>query len=416
MNYKSLVVFSGLTLAGFASTAQVTAQQGIWRGTFSLSGGQEAPFNFELKDQTVFLLNGKERFELKGVSQRNDSLFVPIDVYDALLVAKLETNKTLSGVFRRLGASSADPGIPFKAEAGSRYRFFEQPTAASVSLHGKWDVSIGKGPNGGNKTVGVFDQSGSKLTGTFLTTTGDYRFFEGSVKGEEFFLSAFSGSNPSLIKGKISGNELTAELISFRGSQPITGTRNEKAALPDAYTLTKIKEGIPFDFSFPDAFTGKPVSLKDPKYRGKAVIVTILGSWCPNCLDESSFLAPWYKANRQRGVEIIGLAFERKNDPVFAKTRLEALKKRVGIEYDLLFAGIADKKFASSVLPALSEVLSFPTTIYINRKGEVTKIHTGYNGPATGQYYEEFVKEFNADVDQLLKESTAKSTVSQSGK
>ncbi len=187
-----------------------------------------------------------------------------------------------------------------------------------------------------------------------------------------------------------------------RGSQPVEGTRNEQAALPDAYTLTKVKEGVPFEFTFPDAFTGKPVSLKDPKYQGKAVVVTILGSWCPNCLDEASFLAPWYRANRQRGVEIIGLAFERKNDPAFAKTRLEALKKRFGVDYDILFAGIADKKFASSVLPALSEVLSFPTTIYINRKGEVTKIHTGYTGPATGQYYEEFVKEFNRDIDELL--------------
>ena len=248
----------------------------------------------------------------------------------------------------------------------------------------------------------MFEQHGSKLTGTFLTTTGDLRYFEGSVKGDEFFLSAFSGSNPSLIKGKVSGNTLTAEIINARGSQPVEGTRNEQAALPDAYTLTKVKEGVPFDFTFPDAFTGKPVSLKDPKYQGKAVVVTILGSWCPNCLDETSFLAPWYRANRDRGVEIIGLAFERKNDPAFAKTRLEALKKRFGVDYDILFAGIADKKFASSVLPALSEVLSFPTTIYINRKGEVTKIHTGYTGPATGQYYEAFVKEFNEDIDELL--------------
>lgn len=153
---------------------------------------------------------------------------------------------------------------------------------------------------------------------------------------------------------------------------------------------------------FPDAFTGQAVSLNDAKYKGKSVIVTILGSWCPNCIDEASFLAPWYKANRKRGVEIIGLSFERKNDPVFAKSRIEALKKRFDIDYDLLFAGLADKKYASSVLPALSEVFSFPTTIFIDKTGKVSKIHTGYSGPATGKFYEEFVKEFNRDVDGLL--------------
>ena len=118
----------------------------------------------------------------------------------------------------------------------------------------------------------------------------------------------------------------------------------------------------------------------------------------------------------KRQVEIIGLSFERKNDPAFAKTRLEALKNRFGIEYDLLFAGVADKKYASSVLPELSEVLSFPTTIYIDRSGKVTKIHTGYTGSATGAYYEEFVKEFNADMNQLLATEAPKSTAAAGGK
>ena len=387
------------------SNAQTQPNQGLWRGVFTLSNNQESPFNFELKGKNVYLLNGSERFELKGFTQKNDSLFIPIEVYDAVLVAKIENSNTLNGAFKRNGAS--DAGISFKAEHGKKYRFFESLPTANVSLKGKWDVIIGNA-NGGTKTVGVFEQVGSKLTGTFLSTTGDYRFFEGSVKGDEFFLSAFSGSNPSLVKGKISGDNLTGEFISFRGKQTITGTRNSEAALPDAYQITKIKEGTKFEFTFPHAFTGKPVSLNDPKYKGKAVVVTILGSWCPNCLDEASFLAPWYKANRSRGVEIIGLSFERKNDPAFAKTRIEAFKNRFGIEYDLLFAGLADKKYASSVLPALSEVFSFPTTIFVDKTGKVTKVHTGYTGPATGKYYEEFVKEFNADVNELLEKPSAK--------
>ncbi|KAA9349602.1 TlpA family protein disulfide reductase [Larkinella humicola] len=412
MKRMSILAVAGMLLAGFVTRADTRPQDGFWRGTFTVADGQESPFNFELKGRNAWLLNGSERFEITGVHQKGDSLFFPVAIYDAVLAAKIETNQTLTGVFKRLGTTTPVADIPFRAEWGKRYRFVEKPAAATASLQGNWDVTIGKG----SKVVGVFEQSGSKLTGTFLSTTGDYRYFEGSVQGNAFALSTFSGSSPTLIKGTIEGNELTAEFIGARGAQPIKGLRNDQAALPDAYTLTKSKEGVPFDFTFPDAFTGKPVSLKDPKYKGKVVIVTILGSWCPNCIDETGFLAPWYKANKDRGIEIIGLAFERKNDPAFAKTRLETLKKRFGVEYDILFSGLADKKYASAALPALSEVLSFPTTIYVNRQGEIAKIHTGYSGPATGKYYDEFVKEFNTDVDQLLKETSQKTVTRQSGK
>ncbi|WP_158552628.1 TlpA disulfide reductase family protein [Spirosoma telluris] len=213
-----------------------------------------------------------------------------------------------------------------------------------------------------------------------------------------------------MFKGKVSGNELKGEQVSARSVNPIAGTRNAQAVLPDAYSLTTMKKGVPFAFTFPDAFTGKPVSLNDPKYRDKVVIVTIMGSWCHNCMDEAALLSPWYEANKKRGVEIIGLAFEYKNDPAFAKARLETVKKRYQIGYDILFAGIVDAKHPSEALPALSEVSVYPTTIFVRRNGEVAKVHTGYSGPATGQYYEEFVKEFTTEMDQLINESVSGET------
>ncbi|HLO45736.1 MAG TPA: TlpA disulfide reductase family protein [Leadbetterella sp.] len=394
---KKTLVFLMVLGSLIQTIAQTKLQRGLWRGTFSIFAGNESPFNLEITDKDVFLLNASERFELKNYQVKGDSIFIPIDIFDAVLKAKIVTNSSITGVLKKY--NSTTPDVPFKAVAGKKYRFFEEPTEANVSLQGNWDFLIG---TSGNKTVGVFNQTGSKLTGTILSTTGDYRFFEGSVKGNEFFLSAFSGSSPSLIKGSINGDELIAEIIGLRGSQTVKGTRNAKAALPNAYTLTNLKEGAEFNFSFPDAFTGKIVTLKDEKYKGKAVIVTILGSWCPNCLDEALFLSPWYKANKARGIEIIGLSYERKNDPVFAKTRLEALKTRFDINYDILFCGLADKNNVAESLPALSNFLSFPTTIYIDKNGKVRKIHTGYSGPATGKYYEEFVKEFNEEVNNLL--------------
>jgi len=252
--------------------------------------------------------------------------------------------------------------------------------------------------------VGVFEQKGSRVTGTVLTVTGDYRYLDGQVTGNEFRLSSFSGSAPVVLQGKInSDGTLTGEFRYIRGAFPLTGKKNDNAKLPDLYSLTYLKPGYKkLDFTFPD-LNGKAVSLADAKYKDKVVIVTILDSWCPNCIDETAFLAPWYKANKGRGVEIIGLAFERKNDPNFVKTALTRLINRYDVQYDILFAGVADKKVASDALPALNKVLAFPTTLILDRQGNVDQIHTGYTGPATGKYYDEYVAEFNQTIDKLLR-------------
>ncbi|QMW03273.1 TlpA disulfide reductase family protein [Spirosoma foliorum] len=406
MTLKKLVLALGCLLAGFSSEAQTKPKDGFWRGVFTMAGGLQAPFNFELKGKSAYLINGTERFELPGVHQQGDSLFIPVDVYNRLLAAKIENDGTLVGTFNYLGTSTPVKPIPFRAEYGKKYRFVEHPAPASVSLQGKWDVVI----NDKTKLIGVFEQRANRLTGTFLSTGGDLRYYEGVVQADSFALSAFDGSSPQLFKGKVSGNQLIGEQASARAVQPITGTRNAQAALPDAYSLTTMKKGVPFAFTFPDAFTGKPVSLNDPKYKDKVVIVTIMGSWCHNCMDEAALLSPWYEANKKRGVEIIGLAFEYKNDPAFAKARLEPMKKRYQIGYDILFAGLLDGKHPSEALPALSEVAVFPTTIFVRRNGEVAKVHTGYSGPATGQYYEEFVKEFNTEMDHLINETPSGET------
>jgi Peroxiredoxin len=144
------------------------------------------------------------------------------------------------------------------------------------------------------------------------------------------------------------------------------------------------------------------VSLTDDKYRGKVVVVSILGSWCPNCLDEMSFLSPWYKANKERGVEVVGLAFERKTEPAYVQKVLSNLINKHQTTYDILVAGkIGDDK---KVLPEIDGLKSYPTTIFIDKKGNVRKIHTGFNGPATGLFYDEFKSEFNKLVNELLAE------------
>jgi hypothetical protein len=66
--------------------------------------------------------------------------------------------------------------------------------------------------------------------------------------------------------------------------------------------------------------------------------------------------------------------------------------------------GGANKLEANRKLPMLNRVLSYPTTILLDREGKVRRIHTGFNGPATGLKYEEFTEEFDRLVKQLLSE------------
>jgi hypothetical protein len=121
-------------------------------------------------------------------------------------------------------------------------------------------------------------------------------------------------------------------------------------------------------------------------------------------MEETAFLSKWYRENSDKDVKIVGLAFERKDDFNYAQKRINKLKERYGITYDILFAGKSSKEEASRKLPMLNRVVSFPTTIFIDKTGNVRKIHTGFNGPGTGKYYAQFVEEFNLFVNKLLEE------------
>jgi hypothetical protein len=106
-------------------------------------------------------------------------------------------------------------------------------------------------------------------------------------------------------------------------------------------------------------------------------------------------------------VEIIGLAYERKDDFEYASSRIRKMKEKLAVPYEVLIAGTADKEAAAKTLPMLNHILSFPTTIFIDRKGAIRKIHTGFSGPGTGAYYTQFVEEFNTLMDKLLHEPPA---------
>ncbi|MEO1051068.1 MAG: TlpA disulfide reductase family protein [Bacteroidota bacterium] len=384
----------------------ITLKTGMWRGVLDVQGN-ELPFNFELTNEggayKIYLINDQERLLLDVIEINGDSAYIPMHIFDADIKAVI-TENTMSGTWTK--NYEEDYVVSFEAKHGDEDRFKTSDEEVK-SFDGTWAVTfVHEEDNDTTQSVGVFKQNGSAVTGTFLTPTGDYRFLEGSVVGDKLHLSTFDGGHAFLFTATFDENGgLIGNFWSGKSwYESWTATKDDNASLPDANTLTYIKEGYDkLDFSFP-GLDGEKVSPQDDRFKGKVVLLQIFGTWCPNCMDETKFLKQWYKDNKDRGVEILGLAYEAKDDFEYAKGRIEFMKEKLDVQYDFVVAGVKDKDEASKTLPMLNRVLAYPTMIYLDKKGDVRKIHTGFTGPGTGHHYEQYIKDFNQTVDELLAE------------
>jgi thiol-disulfide isomerase/thioredoxin len=449
-NSNRLPVAAMLTLALFSyqtvSIAQTSVRPGQYRAVLKTVGG-DLPFGLDIQPGTsagsyaVLVLNGTERLPMDAATLTGDSLRIPMALFESELVARV-AGETLTGFWKRRPTSGPARTLPFVARFGPAYRFVPdnfapavaRPTAAKPGLGldkpntyepgarplgprpvgplpgdvtGKY-AAVFRSEDGRDSSmkVGVFQQRGNRVSGTFLTPTGDYRFLDGNMVGDSLLLSTFDGSNLYLVKARqLPDGRLVGMFRSGVSSvRTFTARPDPNATLPDARSATFLKPGkTTLDFSFPQP-DGTVVSSKDERFRGKVTIVQLLGTWCPNCMDETAFLSPWSKKNRPRGVEVIGLAFETSTDLAVAGPKIERMKKRFALDYPVVLAGSNAPAESGKALPALNRVAAFPTTIFIDKKGQVREIHSGFNGPGTGRYYDEFVDGFNRLVSKLLAE------------
>lgn len=396
-----------ITLFSTCSTKPFDLKPGIWRGVIALQE-QQLPFNFEvIKDSSIYkinLINATEKIELSEISHVGDSINIVLHLFDAELRAKVNEN-SLEGFYYKNYDKSFK--LPFHATFGDNYRFEKSTDQSVPDFSGKYQVQFINDKNDTIVSVGIFGQKGNHVDGTFLTPYGDYRYLEGNVVNDKLHLSTFDGNHAFLfIANKNNDSTLTGDFWSGKEyHESWTAFKNENAAMPDAESLTYLKEGFDkIDFSFPDV-NKTMISPSHEKFKGKVLILQIFGTWCPNCIDETKFLALWYKNNKARGVEILGLAYERKADFEYASSRVKKMKERLNVEYDFVIAGTDDKEKAAESLPMLNKILAFPTTIFIGKDGKVKYIRTGFEGPGTGIYYEQFKERFNQVVDELLAEN-----------
>lgn len=386
-----------------------SVKNGPWRGELSSIGGQ-LPMNFTVEkgnsDNTfnIKIQNGAESFNLGESYFRGDSLVIPFDLYDSEIISALDSDHTLTGFWVKRRNGKIIGRIPFKAKQGSTERFIHLKPA-TINVTGKWNSDFWSDETNHSPGVGVFEQKGNEVTGTFLKPSGDYRFLQGNVSGDSLFLSYFDGSGVYLLKTKLSGKELNGQFSSgFAAKRIFKGKFDPSASLPDLKKLTFLKDGYDrLDFKLP-APNGEMISLQDDRFKNKVVVIELLGSWCPNCLDESRFLAPFYRKNKEKGLEVLGLSFEYSPEMAISGPKIENFKKRIGIDYPILFAGVPSDETIKKVIPMINQFYGYPTTFIVDRKGRVREIHTGFSGPGTGAYYTDWTIEFEKTIDLLLKE------------
>ncbi len=404
---KKYVTFLLILIAISCDNAPPALQTGIWRATLEVQDEKQLPFIFEVKENGKLIIrNAEERIEVDEITIDGNAIKIQTPVYEGYFDGILSNDgKRIAGEFIK---PSLDRVVPFTMVYGEEDRFHINKKA-STDITGNWESVFSPDIEEDRYIAkGIFEQDGNQVTGTFRTTTGDYRYLEGTINGDQMSLSTFDGAHAFLFTATVTDSTLEGHFYSGNHwKEPFVGKRNPSYELPDAKNLTFIKDGYEeLAFSFPNT-DGTMVSLSDDRFKNKVVIVKIMGSWCPNCLDESKFYMKYLKEHPDTDLEIVALAFEYAPTKEKAIASIERLKKRMSITYPILLAqyGSSDKKLAQEKLPMLNHILSYPTSIFVDRKGDVRRIHTGFNGPATGDKHLEYKKEFETFVKSLLDEN-----------
>lgn len=406
----TIVALTTAALLGWTDK-KPSLKNGIWKAELQRADGRHIVFNFETKDsagrKVLYVINGEERLLVDSIAVWKDSVLIHMPFFDSHFRARLDEQGNLQGIWIKR-AGDKQQSMPFKARYNQKQRF-AAAAKPKRNVSGRWAVQFTGMSGKTRNAVGEFEQHGSRLTGTFLTASGDYRYLEGVVTGDSLKLSAFDGSHAFLFTAKVA-NDSTLLFGRFfsgaTGEEQWVAKKDENVTLPDGYDQSHMRPGeskLAFRFKGID---GRDVSLGDDAYKNKVVVLQIMGSWCPNCMDETRFLSEYYNRNKHKGVEVMGLAYERTTDFETSKAALQRFQKRFNVQYPLLVTGVtvSDPFRVEKTLPQLDRIAAFPTTIFIDKKGVVRKIHSGFNGPGTGEHYEHFQKEFNETIETLLNE------------
>ncbi|SDD55913.1 Peroxiredoxin [Dyadobacter soli] len=394
------------TLLSTAGFAQTSLREGNWRAAIIRKDGIEIPFDLEVADTTenpkVYVVNGTERILLEKGVAGGDSIVWKMPVFESWFKLKAHGNARLDG-FWVSGSENGDVRIPMTAIAG-KARFPATASGNVSTVSGKWAVEFTRPNQTKRKAIAQFEQQGGKVTGSVLTPSGDYRYLTGTMSGDSLRLSTFDGSHALMLTAYLKDGQLTGDFYAgFTARETWTAVRSERPELTAMEAAVKSGEDSTMHFAFKD-LDGRTVSLDDERFRNKVVVLQIMGSWCPNCMDETRYLADFYQKNNGKDVEIIALAYELSTNESRSVASMRKFQQRFQVAYPMLYTGVtaSDPERTAKTLPSLTPLKAFPTTILLDRSHKVRDITSGFYGPGAPEYHLKYKSHFEGTIESLL--------------
>lgn len=350
------------------------------RLVFVLNDSVQACFPLVVGDSAWIVSNGGEVIQLNQTTK--DTYHVPV------------FNGTLTLVSASTGywTDSLRP----KTETGAYRVPFRLTEAAAITdsqpVAGCWDVWFGESSTEQEGTADAqLDLRSNKgqIEGTMRTPTGDYRYLTGQFDGDELTLQTFDGAHLFYFGATFTDNRWTSGHFYSGNHYHTTWTAAPAKPWDLGVMLTQLNPPVDSLFVRLVDADGTPYVRNLLPAKGRVTVLDVLGTWCPNCMDEVRLLS----ALPMDHADQFSVAFERPDSAAEAYKRLDAFRSEMGVDWDVILGGKANKQVAADAFPFLDRIVSFPTTLFIQDDGTV-HVHSGFNGPATGEAYEEEVAAF----------------------
>ena len=398
---SAVLMVLGLSVQGQAVST------GDWQGNIHYTN-VTVPFNLRVSVSsktggiTVTFINGSEELKIMNTETVGDSISIPMHAFDATIKARFRAN-TMTGKW--IKHYKTDSSVPFTAILGQK-RFTVLDTKKAAKVAPKWNVNFVPDYGLPYPGVGLFEQSGNKVTGTVATEVGDFRFLDGIVDGDSLKLSSFDGAHAFLMLGKKQGNKWTGSFImDNKYAERWEAFADANASLEDPFVeIFSVDESKQRPF-FDILSSGSGFNSIDPsQYDDKVLIIQLLGTWCPNSLDETNYLVDWYAQNKAKEIEVLAVFFEMNYSKEYALRRISEYTQENTIPYQTTLGGAANKGQAALAFPFVNKLDAFPTLMILDKSGKVRYMHRYFEGPATGALYKDFDKHFNRIINDLLAE------------
>jgi thiol-disulfide isomerase/thioredoxin len=408
MKNRGYIVFFLLLVSVSCRDHRSLPQRTMWQGTVDLPDGISVPFrmnlDFSSERPSGYFQVGDEKTQIPEISRNGDSMTLRFSEYSAEIRATWD-GAQLAGNYLRI-RTDGTKSLKFTALPEKGTSDTTNPSSGVPLPDGNYHVFFQSVKVNDDSTVAKFWNNDGALYGTFIAPDGDYGLLVGNPSAKGIQLSRFTGWQAIAITLEQDGGAWSGKFYAASEPKPKSFVLHPRTDLDVELPATKktAMKNPKAAFAFSGlSLNGDTVRHTDDRFKGKALIVDIMGTWCHNCLDESPVLQRIQEKFAKDGLEIVGLSFEISDDPAQGKKNLQLFKDRFGLTYTLLFCGsLDDANIKRQIHRQLDNFFAYPTTIFIDKNHTVQAIHSGFKGPGTGEEFQRQIREFEELAAKLV--------------